>query len=65
MPYVSGMRDIPRASLHEKLHESDALPEPDYDRWKRAKVERGLTEWRDTDRLIPAEQVWRDLGLET
>ena len=32
--------------------------------WKREKVLRGLAQTEDRAALIPAEQVWRDLGLE-
>jgi hypothetical protein len=32
--------------------------------WKQAKVERGLEQANDRASLIPADKVWRDLGLE-
>ncbi|MCP3734816.1 hypothetical protein M9979_08025 [Sphingomonas sp. RP10(2022)] len=38
--------------------------EPGYAAWKRAKIERGLTQSRDRSAMIPVEQVWRDLKLE-
>jgi hypothetical protein len=47
-----------------KVAETGDTPEPGYDGWKRAKVERGLAQAEKRDRMIPAEQVWRDLGLE-
>jgi hypothetical protein len=47
-----------------KVMDTGETPEPGYDAWKRRKVERGLAEAETRDQLIPAEQVWRDLGLE-
>jgi hypothetical protein len=32
--------------------------------WKQAKVKRGLEQANDRASLIPADKVWRDLGLE-
>jgi hypothetical protein len=32
--------------------------------WKRAKVEAGLAQAANRDALIPADKVWRDLGLD-
>ena len=32
--------------------------------WKRAKVQRGLAQAEDRASLIPADKVWRELGLE-
>jgi len=51
-------------SLDEKLGDTNADPERGYDAWLRRKIARGLDEARDREALIPAEQVWRDLGLE-
>ncbi len=51
------------APTNEALN-SGAEHEPGYAAWKRAKVERGLAESEDRDAMIPAAQVWRDLGLE-
>ena len=39
-------------------------PERGYRKWKQAKIERALAQAEDRSSLIPAEQVWRDLGLE-
>jgi hypothetical protein len=33
-------------------------------KWKRIKVERGLEQAKDRDSMIPAERIWRHLGLE-
>jgi hypothetical protein len=49
----------------ELLCESDASPGPGYEEWARAKIEQALLETRDPDQMIPAEEVWRELGLET
>lgn len=35
-----------------------------YDAWKRAKIERAVAEAKKREAMVPAEQVWRDLGLE-
>jgi hypothetical protein len=35
-----------------------------HNKWKRAKIARGLEQAKDRDSLIPAERVWRNLGLE-
>ena len=32
--------------------------------WKRSKIELGLKQAEDRASLIPADKVWRDLGLE-
>jgi hypothetical protein len=48
----------------EWLDPSDGPKEPGYDAWKRAKIERALASSKDRRNLIPAEQVWRELGLE-
>lgn len=37
--------------------------EPGYAEWKRAKIERVLTHSKDRAAMIPAERIWRDLGL--
>ncbi len=35
-----------------------------HEAWKRVKVKRGLEQANDRASLIPADKVWRDLGLE-
>ena len=50
-------------SLH-KIADTGEAPERDHTAWKRAKIERGLAQAGDRASLIPAEKVWRDLGLE-
>lgn len=37
--------------------------EPGYRAWKREKIERAKAQAGDRASMIPAEQVWRDLGL--
>ena len=58
------MRPYPPSSPDEKLERGYAS-EPGYDGWLRAKIERAVAETREPGDLIPAEQVWRDLDLET
>lgn len=48
----------------EKLADHDGPAEHGYASWKRAKVETGLAQSKKRDDMIPAEKVWRDLGLE-
>jgi hypothetical protein len=36
--------------------------ELDYAAYRRAKIERGLEQFRDRSAMIPIEQVWRDLS---
>jgi hypothetical protein len=60
--YASGMSTRP---VPDSLSESDQVAvEPGYEAWKRAKVERALAQSRDRAAMIPADQIWRDLGLE-
>ncbi len=54
----------PDVPLREKISDVDGPKDPGYDAWKRAKIERALRDMEDERNLIPAEQVWRDLGLE-
>ncbi|WP_199555930.1 hypothetical protein [Sandaracinobacteroides hominis] len=53
--------DVP---LREKISDVAGPKEAGYDAWKRAKVERALADCDDRHKMIPAEQVWRELGLE-
>ncbi len=39
-------------------------PERGHAAWKRSKIELGLKQSEDRASLIPADKVWRDLGLE-
>lgn len=43
---------------------TDLSREHGYTAWKRTKVERAVAEAKAREGMIPAEQVWRDLGLE-
>ncbi len=49
--------------LH-KISDTGEPKEKGYDRWKRQKIAVGLEQAKDRDKLIPAGQVWRELGLE-
>jgi hypothetical protein len=53
-----------RSKAPEWLDPADGPREPGYDAWKRAKVARALKQTEDRTGMIPAEQVWRELGLE-
>jgi hypothetical protein len=44
-------------------NESEQPAECDYDAWKRAKIERGMTQARDRSMMIPIEQVLRELTV--
>lgn len=59
------MRTDPPLSLDDLLKDEGAEPGPDHDAWARAKIERALEGMKDQTTLVPAEQVWRELGLET
>ena len=50
-------------SLH-KIADTGETPERGHAAWKRTRIERGLAQAKDRASLIPAEKVWRDLGLE-
>lgn len=54
----------PAAVSADKIEEAGSPPEPGYDAWKRRKIERAKAQAEDRGSLVPAEQVWRDLGLE-
>ena len=47
-----------------KIAGTGETPERGHAAWKRAKIERGLAQAEDRASLIPADKVWRDLGLE-
>ncbi len=47
--------DVPKA---------DAEQEPGYAEWKRTKIEKAIAQADKGDEMIPADRVWRDLGLE-
>ena len=44
--------------------DEQGMAEKGYAAWKRKKVERGLTQAKDRDSLVPAQQVWREFDLE-
>lgn len=47
-----------------KIVDTDEPVARTYKAWKRDKVERGMEQAKDRAGLIPADKVWRDLGLE-
>ena len=49
----------------ERIMINEAPTERGYAAWKQAKIELGKAQARDRATMIPAEQVWRDLGLES
>ncbi len=53
-----------RDTLQDKIAETDGIAERDYAVWKHAKVELGLAQAQQREKLIPLEQVLRDFGLE-
>jgi hypothetical protein len=44
-------------------NESEQPAQCDYDAWKRAKIERGMTQARNRSMMIPIEQVLRELTV--
>lgn len=44
-------------------NESEQPAQCDYDVWKRAKIERGMTQALDRSMMIPVEQVLRELAV--
>ena len=52
------------ATPAEKIDETGVPAESDYQAWKRRKIEASKAQSEDRDSMIPADQVWRDLGLE-
>ena len=45
------------------LEWTDEAPEPGYDADVKASIQRGLADI-EAGRVYPAEQVWKDLGIE-
>jgi hypothetical protein len=62
MPYLDAMAKRSTATIARSPLEAAAADA--YDLWKDAKIERALKQAEDREALIPAETVWRDLGLE-
>ncbi|MBO9670391.1 MAG: hypothetical protein J7485_07735 [Sphingobium sp.] len=54
----------PDLPAEDKIRETDGASERGYADRKRAKIERGLEQSKDRAKMIPAEQVLRDFGLE-
>lgn len=61
--YIRGMKPHD-TSLDDKLEGTGSPVERGYEAWKRDKILRGLDQARDRHKMIPAEQLWRDLGFE-
>jgi len=51
-------------SLAELTSEQPGPQDPGYEAWLEAKLDRARQEAKDPSKLIPAEQVWKELGLE-
>jgi hypothetical protein len=47
-----------------KTADTREAAERGYEKWKREKVAKGMKQATDRDAMIPAEHIWRDLGLE-
>lgn len=60
--HIAAMK--PNLPADDKLRETGGAPERGYADWKRAKIERGMEQAKDRAKMIPAEQVLRDFGLE-
>jgi hypothetical protein len=54
----------PRVTSDASKLEEAGPAEQGYDQWKLAKIQKALAEADKREKLIPAEQVWRDLDLE-
>jgi hypothetical protein len=52
------------ASPDFKTADTGETIEHGHAKWKRDKVALGLEQAKDRDSMIPAEHVWRNLGLE-
>jgi hypothetical protein len=47
-----------------KISDTEEPKSSGYDAWKRKKIRAGLDQAKDRTSLTPADQVWRELGLE-
>jgi hypothetical protein len=47
-----------------KIGDTGEAAERGFAAWKQGKVMRGLAQAKDRAALIPADKVWRELGLE-
>jgi hypothetical protein len=64
MKTVMNTREKPRdGERWFKPPSTDTQPEAGYDAWLAAEIEAGCAEL-DAGQGIPAEQVWKELGLE-
>jgi hypothetical protein len=54
----------PRAAHDAAKLEETGPSDEGHEEWKRLKVQKGLAQAADRETLIPAHQVWRDIGLE-
>jgi hypothetical protein len=61
--YLTSMKATISTSSYT-IADTDEPSAPRHAEWKQAKVKRGLEQANDRASLIPADKVWRDLGLE-
>lgn len=47
-----------------KMADTGEPVERGYKAWKAKKIEQGISESNDRSKMIPADKVWRELGLE-
>ena len=47
-----------------KIADTGEPVERGYKGWKANKIEKGISESKDHSKMIPADKVWRELGLE-
>ena len=52
------------AKLDEHLRPDGERTDADYLAWKKAKIREGLKQAKDRSKMIPADKVWAELGLE-
>lgn len=65
--YISVMTsgDMKISPLTEHLRSDEVEnPDVDYQAWKERVILKALKEAEDSANMIPAEEVWKDLGLE-
>lgn len=53
-----------KLSSGDKISDTACATEPGHVAWKRAKIERGLSQSADRASMISADEAWRKLGLE-
>lgn len=53
-----------KEALDEHLKSGQPSTDPDYLAWKERKILEALEESKDRSKMIPAERVWKELGVE-